>query len=73
MQTLKYNFFYANSLVDQLVGKQADSETGGMDTVGYYTASPVHNMGSILFFMTLLPVIHLILTLAKRTSKMFKI
>jgi len=51
MQILKYNFFKANRLVDQAFGKQAASETGGMDTAGYYSESPVHNLESILVFM----------------------
>ena len=69
MKVLKYNFFEANRLVNRLFGKQVDSPTGGMDTASYYSESPLHNMGPIFFFMTLLPVLHLILTIFKFLNK----
>ena len=47
----------------------ADSATGGMDTAGYYSESPVHDLEPILVFMASLPVLHLALAIATCLSK----
>ena len=63
MQTLTFNFFKARQVVSWLVGKEAAAKDTGMDTAGYYSELPLHNLGSVFFMVTLLPVIHLTLTI----------
>ena len=64
MQILKYNFFYASQFADWVFGKQSALSNTGLDTAGYYCESTVHNMGSVIVFLALTPVIHLLLLLA---------
>ena len=65
LQVLTFNFFHAKQLVSWLFGKEAALKATGLDSAGYYSESPLHNLGSLFVFMVLLPVLHLTLMLAK--------
>ena len=49
--------------------RQTDSAAGGMDTAGYYTISPLRNLGSVFVFMVLLFLLQIVLLLAKCTYR----
>ena len=61
MQVLTYNLFDVSRLGDYLHGKEAGQTNTVLRTAGYYSLSPMHNMGSVYVYMTFLPVVHLTL------------